>query len=450
VYISTYTPLQTALSGVQAAQEELDTTSNNITNANTPGYEEQTVNLVSNPYLTVPAGQANGGSMQIGTGVNAVSITDASNLFLDAAYRTQNANNGSASTEQTYFNQVQSALGEPSSTGISAQLQKFWSDWNSLSQNPTSLPSQQAVVSDAQTLATSFNQLSGQLGTIQNQAVSQFNTLTGAGGQVENDANQIAQLNGAIVDAKLGGGSTAQLEAQRSAALDDLSSLANITVTNNANGSVNVNFGDAASPLISGTNGTTVNWPQTITSAAGGTLGALLNLTGGVPPTASGQIGQYSAQLDAVAASLANEVNNPTVGGATLAVSPAVFTGTTASTLAVNPALAAGPGSLQASTPGNSGDVALAEANLSGGAADQSYDSLVTGIGSGAQSAQHAATAAQALLTSTQNQKQSVEGVDLSVEMTNLVQEQQAYQASARVMNVFDQMMNTLLTTVAG
>ena len=38
MYISSYLTLNTALSGVEAAQEELDTTGQNITNANTPGY----------------------------------------------------------------------------------------------------------------------------------------------------------------------------------------------------------------------------------------------------------------------------------------------------------------------------------------------------------------------------------------------------------------------------
>jgi flagellar hook-associated protein FlgK len=45
MYISSFLTLDTGLSGVEAAQEELDTTGQNITNENTAGYEEQVVNL---------------------------------------------------------------------------------------------------------------------------------------------------------------------------------------------------------------------------------------------------------------------------------------------------------------------------------------------------------------------------------------------------------------------
>ena len=53
------------------------------------------------------------------------------------SYRTQNAIASNASTDAEYLNQVQSALNEPSSSGISTQLSQFWSDWNSLADNPT-------------------------------------------------------------------------------------------------------------------------------------------------------------------------------------------------------------------------------------------------------------------------------------------------------------------------
>ena len=45
MYVSTFSPLQIALSGVEAAQEELQTTGENITNENTAGYVDETVNL---------------------------------------------------------------------------------------------------------------------------------------------------------------------------------------------------------------------------------------------------------------------------------------------------------------------------------------------------------------------------------------------------------------------
>jgi flagellar hook-associated protein 1 FlgK len=436
MYISTFMPLQAALSGVEAAQQELQTTANNITNANTPGYQAETVTLAESSPLSLALG---GNGLQLGTGVTATGVSQAASPYLDAAYRTQNAAASNASTTQTYLNQVQSALAEPSSTGISAQLQTFWSDWNSLAQNPTSTAARQTVVNDGTTLAQSINTLSATLSTISAQATSQLGTLTGPGGQLENDASQIAQLNQAIQQAKQGGQNPNQLIDQRNQVLDDLSSLGKTTVTQNANGTVTVGFGDAAAPLVSGNS---VNWPQTITSATGGTLGALLNLS-----QPGGPLDQYHSQLDAFAATLAGAVNNPVVNGSSVAMNPPFFSGTTASTLAV----AVTPSQVQTTDTGTAGDndVATAVAALSGGAPDQAYTSFVTKIGSDTLLAHTTATTQQALKVASGNQRQSVEGVDLSVQMTNLIQQQQAYQASAKVMNAFSTMMDSLMQAVA-
>src|ERR1700683_4268042 len=115
MYISTFSPLQTALSGVEAAQEELQTTGNNIANAGTAGYTDESVVLGENLPLTLGGGM-NGAGIQVGTGVEISSIASSRNQYLDAAYRTQNSVASSASTLQSYMNQLQGTLNEGSSS----------------------------------------------------------------------------------------------------------------------------------------------------------------------------------------------------------------------------------------------------------------------------------------------------------------------------------------------
>jgi flagellar hook-associated protein 1 len=74
----------------------------------------------------------------------------------------------------------------------------------------------------------------------------------------------------------------------------------------------------------------------------------------------------------------------------------------------------------------------------------------VTQIGSDVQSAQNAQQTAQSLLTAIGNQRQSISGVSLDEEMTNLIQFQQAYQASARVMSTINDTFSSLLSMVSG
>jgi flagellar hook-associated protein 1 len=191
-YISTFTALNSALSGIEAAQEELETTGNNITNASTPGYTDESVVLGENVPLVLP--QSNGNTVEIGTGVDALKVVSSRNQFLDASYRAQNGVANSYQTVSSFLGEVQSDLneGSDSTAGISAQLSTFWNDWTDLANNPTNTAAKQVVVNDGVTLAQSFNQLSANLASVKAQASAQYASLTGPSGQVASDANQIA------------------------------------------------------------------------------------------------------------------------------------------------------------------------------------------------------------------------------------------------------------------
>ncbi|MGA9857103.1 MAG: flagellar hook-associated protein FlgK [Solirubrobacteraceae bacterium] len=428
--IPAFTGLQTALSGLQAAQAAIDTTGENISNANTVGYTRQVVNTVETNPLSIPAVTPQGAGAQLGTGVSISDISRIRDQFLDVQYRAQNSATSNANTSSTELQQVQTALNEPSASGLQSLLSKFWSSWSSLANDPTSAAAQQAVVNAGQTLAQTFNGVSSQMTTVQSQAAQQYSTLTGTNGQVQQDATQIATLNTQISQATQAGQTPNTLLDQRDKLLDDLSGLAHVSVTNQSDGSVTVNFGDASTPLISGG---TVTWPQTLTSASGGQLGSLLNLS-----SSTGPIGSFLSSLDGVANQVISSVN-------ALQPSSPFFSGTSASTIGVS----ATASTLQTSSSTTSGtDLAQSIAALSGGSADQSYAAFVAQVGSGVQAAESTQATAQSVLTAVSNQRQSVSGVSLDQEMANLIQYQQAYQASARVMNTIDSTLNTLINTV--
>jgi flagellar hook-associated protein 1 len=571
MYISSFLTLDTGLSGVEAAQEELDTTGQNITNESTPGYEEQVVNLSESQSLDI-SGSGNDGALQLGTGVTATGITNSGDPYLDAAWRQQNASTNAASTTQSYMNQIQSALNEPNGSGISTELSTFWTDWNDLADSPNDAAAQQAVVQQGQAVAGAFNSLSTELNgsdptdptdpanasSVLGQVNSQYMatmegpTASGAsGGTLFNDAYNISSLNYSIVQAQAAGQSPNDLIDQRNEALDNLSQLGTTQVQNNTDGSVTVYFGGVTgTPLISdpagdppggavppGDNfgsyspgGTTPGtgwaaaWQGQFASAAtagtstaslassvGGTLGSLIGLAGystdgfgdlgtatyasgatsystPTAATAQGTIGTLSASLDTVASDLATEVNTPTETGTSTQLTlnapffvPSSGTTITASTLSVSSSLAqaaqsgitpqavssatAAGGNTQGTTNvqvsslavgspatiaanASDNDVALDEAANAGGTADTAYEGFVQQVGSLAQGADNQDTTQSALQTQITNQRTSVEGVDLSQEMANLINEQQAYQASAKVMNAFSTIMDSLMTVV--
>ena len=131
---------------------------------------------------------------------------------------------------------------------------------------------------------------------------------------------------------------------RRDLLLDKLSALAQVTVTKQPDGTDTVTFGDAAKPLVEGT---TVNWPQALTAAAGGQLGALLGLT--AP-------GGHADDLPDARSTTSPPRSRRRVNA--LHTSTPFFTGNTAATLAV----AVTPAEVQTSSteaPGGN-DVALA------------------------------------------------------------------------------------------
>ncbi|HUA04124.1 MAG TPA: flagellar hook-associated protein FlgK [Solirubrobacteraceae bacterium] len=456
--IPTYMGLNTALSGLEAAQAAIDTTGQNIANADTPGYSRQRVNMTERSQLTIPAlSSYTGDGSQFGTGVDITSITRIRDTFLDSQYRAQNTTENGENTTSTILSQVQAGLNEPTADGLSGALDQFFTDWNTLSSNPTDQGAQQAVMGDGSAVADQLNTMSGQLSTLESQVTDQYNTLTDpTNGAIANDANQIAQLNTQIAQAQAAGIDANALEDQRDNVIDDLSQYSSVNVTTQSNGMVNVSLGNAAIAAQNGTadstplvNGSTVDLTDNLTDAnisgAGGTLGALLGLHDAT--TGTGQIDTYMATLNTVANQLVTTVNGAISGADSSGPTATPFfdpTGTTAATIAVNPSLTS-----NGTTPPYTATEANAVAALSGGTADQSYKAFVTQVGSDVQSAQNAQQTSQSLLTAIGNQRQSISGVSLDEEMTNLIQFQQAYQASARVMSTINDTIGTLLSMVS-
>lgn len=426
--IPTLQGLQTALSGLQAEQQAIDVTGQNITNANTEGYSRQTAVLQTKEPLHIAALSAvTGEGGQLGTGVTVATYTRIRNTYLDAQYRTQNTALGAANTQAEELGQAQSVLGEPSSSGLASQLSAFWSSWGELA-DPPSEAAKVGVVSAATQLTDTLHQLSSQLQSIEGQAAARYAAVTGPTGEVQNDAAQIAQLNHQIKLSLQAHQQPNDLEDSRDLLLDKLSALANVTVTTQADGTDTVTFGNAAKPLVEDA---TVNWPQVLTPAAGGQLGALLELSS---PT--GALASYQAGLNEVAETLASSVN-------AIHTATPFFKGTTAATIEVAVTSAQVETSSEAASGAN--NVALAIAALRGQGADQRYATLVAQIGSGVRDAKTTQETAQAVLTAVSNQRQAVSGVSLDEEMTNLITFQRGYQASARALNVMNEVLDTLI-----
>jgi flagellar hook-associated protein 1 FlgK len=445
--ISTFFGLQQSLRGLLAHQRAMDVTGHNITNANTEGYSRQeAVMAAATPYDIEAGLLVDGGGAMLGGGVDIQAFRRIRDGFLDLQYRAQSMALGSYEGTSSALEQVEQGLSEPGQNGISAQLDKFWSAWSSVANNPENLATRQNLVEQGRILTGAIQDLNGRITTIENQVNAEYASITGPSGDVKAMADEIAKLNGAIKFAVADGDSPNDLYDRRDQLLDQLSSLAQVSVTDLGNGAIRVNFGDAAAPLVDDT-ATPVTWPQAL-SAPGGKLGALLQLTAPlvpVPPaTQAWTLESYRADLNAFAKKVADDVNalhNPGGTGTNFFTYGAA--GTEAASLTVNVAATGVRYATGAASGAN--DIAVAIAKLRGSGADQQYQAIVARIGSDVRNTDRLQSNAEVLTSAINDRRQSTSGVSMDEEMTNLVRFQRGYQASARAMNTVDEMLDQLI-----
>jgi flagellar hook-associated protein 1 FlgK len=449
--ISTFMGVETALRGILAQQEALDVTGHNIANANTAGYTRETVDF--KPFYPFPAYGVDNPVLngQLGGGVDAGTISRIRDQYLDVQYRTQNYKSGHDQALTDGLQQVDQTLAEPSDNGISTLFSKFYSAWQDVANDPQSTAARQALIQSGKALADGINSLDSQLttyasqnDTLEDQTVSDLNSYT----------QQIANLNAQIKNAQANGVTPNDLLDTRDALVDKVQNLVNATPTQQPTGEVYLSVGGVALIDSAGQHDvaldatrTQLQWATAPTGTAAVTTGKL----GGLIDYAS-SLQSYLTSLDGVAAQVIGDFNASQQAGYDLygntgsAATP-FFSGANASNIAINSTLLGDPklvaAAASASSPGD-GSNAIAAANLT--AASGLYQTLVTKIGSDAQAAQRASDASTTLLQSISNQRQSVSGVSLDEEMTNLLKFQRGYQASARALTAMDDMVNLLIT----
>ena len=123
--------LSTSVSGLLAFQRALDVTSNNVSNAATPGYSVENVNFTPQPGQATASGY-------IGSGVQVQSITRSYDELLAGQVRSSQSGYSSFNSYATEASQIDNMLSS-SSTGLTASLQTFVNALQTVANSPASL-----------------------------------------------------------------------------------------------------------------------------------------------------------------------------------------------------------------------------------------------------------------------------------------------------------------------
>ncbi|MET0985596.1 MAG: flagellar hook-associated protein FlgK, partial [Steroidobacteraceae bacterium] len=239
--------LSTSISGLMAFQRALDTTSHNITNANTVGYSRQL------PEFMTRQAQPSGAGW-VGNGVDVGTIKRTYDDFLASQSRTSSSSYQQANTFATQAERISKLFGD-SATGLSTSLQNFVNAMQSVADSPTSAPARQTLLSQAQTLSDRLQGYDDSLRNFDTQVNAAVERETNA---ISTLAQSIARLNQQITNVYAQTGQPPNdLLDQRDQLIDELATHINVNVVQQGDRSTNVFIGNGQ-PLVVGQTAATV------------------------------------------------------------------------------------------------------------------------------------------------------------------------------------------------
>lgn len=233
--------LDIGITGLLAAQNQLQTTGHNISNASTPGFKRQQVILNTN------IAQSTGGGF-VGTGVHSTTVQRIYNQFLINQSLQIQTQSQSLDSNHAQIKQLDNMFAEATS-GLSPTLQKFFSAIQDVATNPSVISSRQAMLSSAEALVTRFQSLDQRMSQVREGVNSQ---ITAGIVEINSLAKQVAEVNHKILLAEgaAGGQPANDLQDQRDQLINQLSRLINTDTVKQDDGSINVFVGNGQALVV--------------------------------------------------------------------------------------------------------------------------------------------------------------------------------------------------------
>ena len=472
---STFSGLYSGYSGLAAQQRALDITGHNVANANTPGYTRQDVIMQASQALKTVEGY-------VGTGVNITEFRRVKDQFIDIQMRTESKALGEWEVKSDILNKLEVIINEPSETSVRSVLDQFWESWQTLSKNPEGVAARTTVMQRGVSLVNTFNHLDTQFSDLQADINKSLETKVS---EINSIACQVRDINAQIIKAEASGQKANDLRDRRELLLEGLSKIVNIDIVEDELGAVNVTIGGKF--LVSRTNvsqmrfvDNTVDptkakleWYDSYAQVSQGAVNVNGGILKGYMDMRDEVITNYQGKLSELTQVIAEEVNTLHQAGFGLDGTTGIdffsmndagpdFTARNirvSQDIIDNLNLIAAAGEKNpdplADPPVFHGDGSNAlllgqlknELTMSGDTAsfDDFFRSTVGQLGIEGQEASQMAENRNSLIEQLINRRAAVSGVSLDEEMTNMIRFQHAYSASARVINIMDEMLDLIV-----
>lgn len=462
--MSTFGLLNTATTSLWSQRRALDATGQNIANVNTEGYSRQRADLRAIGGSAVPAFYST--SSGIGAGVTVDDVIRIRDSFLEGRGHTEHGNSARLTAESEAYAFVEQAFREPGTTGLQNLMADMWRGFQDVANKPEDPAARGQVIKRLETLVGGLHFSNAQL---DGQWMQNRENLTVLVEDVNATAGTIAQLNSAILRANQGGLPANDLTDQRDVLVMRLADQVGATVRHRDGGVVDVVVGSIT--LVSGGDSSKLavagsidpadvagDPPRIVTASGslplvvGGTAGGQLHALNSIIPT-------YRAELDGVAVQLATALNDAHDDGfdldglrgtPLLGSSGGPVTAASISVLITDPRklAASAIGADDGSVPGNldRGNAdKLAQLGTGVGSPDTTYRRMIVELGVQSAVSQRNLGIQSVITGQVDAARESVAGVNLDEEMTNMLSFQHAYSAAGRLVSAIDEMLDILI-----
>lgn len=464
---STFFGLNIAQKGLQTQQRALDITGHNIANANTEGYTRQEVIMASTTPVKVLQGH-------VGTGVEITEFRRVRDQFLDVQLRTENKSLGEWDVKSDILGKLEVIFNEPTDSSLRKVMDEFWQSWQDLSKDPQSTAVRDTVMQWGVSLVEAFNHFDNQFTDLQ----KDINTgINGKVDEINSISRQVSDLNLQIIKAEADGSKANDLRDKRDLLIEQLSKVVDVSVNEDEYGSINVSVG--GHNLVTRNFTTEIKfidnevdptkaklvWVEPLTGKEQGEVRVYGGELEGYIDMRDEVVTSLQTKIDNLVSSIAQEVNAIHNAGIALDDNPGLdfFTKKddtkpfSAGNIQMNKQICDDSNLIAAgkTSPVVQGDGSNAlemaqlkdklSMNTQTATFDDYYRSTVAQLGVDAMEAERMLNNQELLTAQIKNKRESISGVSLDEEMTNMIKYQHAYSASARVVNVMDEMLDLIV-----
>lgn len=452
------------------SQTALQTVGHNIANKSTEGYSRQRVEIKSNMPI-------DSGSVRIGMGARAGAVTRINNPFLEKQITNESNQLGHDKSRSESLARVEQIYNEQINKGLNKSMADFFNAYREFSGSPEDMATRTLVRDTSEHLTKDFARVSTNLKTVQNDLDFQIKEQIT---KVNEYAKEVAQLNEKIVGIEIAGAQANDERDRRDVLVRRIGEIINIKAVEGDKGGVSIRAGNSAF-IVSGNSSTDLTVAPTDKNNLRGEVhfGIFFQPTLGTDPmdiTAEmhgGNVGGMLAvrnetivnalnDIDKLAFSFAesvNEIHNQGFdlrgqkGGDFFAIDDSM---NAAQNIRLAEAISKDPAKIVAAEiSGAPGDNRVA--NLmsqlqfqklmddKSSTFDEFYNSLVGRVGITAERANKRFESQKSMVAQLDNIRDSISGVSLDEEATKMIEFQKAFDASARLIRVADEMFDTII-----